>query len=128
VVSRIEAALEEGGLVPLVWYDVLVAIAKAPRGRLRLKEVGSNLMLTRSGATRLVDRLEGAGLVRRERLKGDRRGTAAALTPAGRQALRAAWPVYAKGINKLFLGRLSEEELAALGPVLARIADSVSEP
>ncbi len=114
--------------MPLVWYDVLVAIAKAPRGRLRLKEVGSSLMLTRSGATRLVDRLEGAGLVRRERLKGDRRGTAAALTPAGRQALRAAWPVYAKGINKLFLGRLSEEELAALGPVLARIADSVSEP
>ena len=121
VISRIESELERAGLVPLVWYDVLVAISSAPDRRLRMSALADGLVLTRSNATRLVDRLEKAGLVGREIADEDRRGAFAVLTPAGREALRRAWPVYARGINELFLSRLSEREVELVNAVFGRV-------
>ncbi|MDQ6709612.1 MAG: MarR family transcriptional regulator [Candidatus Dormibacteraeota bacterium] len=120
-VGRIEIDFEDRGLIPLVWYDVLVAIQLAPDHRLRMMELAGALMLTRSNATRLVDRLETVGLIVRERLDGDRRGTVAVLTAAGRQALRRAWPVYARGINEYFLTALSSGELRTLAAALGKV-------
>lgn len=121
VIGRIEVELEERGLIQLEWYDLLVAIQLAPEHQLRMMDVASALVLTRSNATRLVDRLEAAGLVRRERLDGDRRGMAALLTPAGREALRRAWPTYARGIAGYFLKTLTSDELRTITRAMARV-------
>jgi DNA-binding MarR family transcriptional regulator len=121
VVSSIERDLDERGLVPLVWYDVLIAIAEAPNRRLRLRDVARELVLTRSGATRLVDKLEAAGLVRRERSEDDRRGAVAVLTAEGGCALSAAWPVYAAGIRERFADMLSPSEIRIIRDAMRRI-------
>jgi DNA-binding MarR family transcriptional regulator len=122
VVGAIERDLEKADLISLEWYDVLVAISEASQGALRVRELGRRLLLTRSGATRLADKLEVAGLVERRPAPDDRRGVTLALTGSGRQALRIAWPVYARGIRERFLAKLSQEEVTALRILLARIA------
>jgi DNA-binding MarR family transcriptional regulator len=122
VVGAIERDLEKADLISLEWYDVLVAISEASQGALRVRELGRRLLLTRSGATRLADKLEVAGLVERRPAPDDRRGVTLALTGPGRQALRTAWPVYARGIRERFLAKLSREEVTALRILLARIA------
>jgi DNA-binding MarR family transcriptional regulator len=124
VISRIEAELERRGLVPLVWYDVLVAISSSPGRRIRMSALADELVLTRSNATRLIDRLEQAKLVGREVAPDDRRGAFAVLTRTGREALRRAWPVYARGINELFLSRLTERELDVIGAAFGRIREA----
>src|SRR5579883_1213529 len=62
VAERVDAALARAGLPPLHWYDVLAALARAPEDRLRMHELAQEVVMSRSGLTRLVDRLEGAGL------------------------------------------------------------------
>ena len=119
--ARIEADLADHALVPLEWYDLLVAIQLAPRSRLRMRDLADALLLTRSNATRLVDRLEASGLVARAQAEEDRRGAVALLTPAGRQALRRAWPVYARGINEYFLSFLAPKEQKLLTAALSRV-------
>lgn len=123
VVGAIEQDLERSGHVPLEWYDVLVAISDAPQGRLRLKDLGRELVLTRSGATRLADKLEAAGLVERHRGHDDRRGVILSLTQSGGKALRSAWPVYARGIRDRFLAKLTSGEVDTVSAALGRIAE-----
>ena len=80
-VSAIEADLDRRGLVQLTWYDLLVAVNSAPERRLRMIELAESLVLTRSNATRLVDKLEAAHLVERRRADEDGRGAVVVLTP-----------------------------------------------
>jgi len=120
-VSAIEADLNRRGLVQLTWYDLLVAVNSAPEGRLRMSELADKLVLTRSNATRLVDKMEMAQLVERHRAEEDRRGALVVLTSAGRMSLRRAWPVYAAGINRYFAARLKDRELDAMAAALSRI-------
>jgi len=128
VVGRIERELAaDPGLVPLTWYDVLAALSEAPRRRLRLSELAREVVLSRSGLTRLVDRLEAAGLIRREACPDDRRGTLAVLTPAGDAALRRTWPAYARGIDAHFARHLDDDEARALSTALGRIRDAARE-
>ncbi len=121
-VSAIERDLAAEGLVPLTWYDVLVALWEAPDHRLRLHELAREIVLSRSGLTRLVDRLEAAGLLRREAATDDRRGAYAVLTDEGRAAQLRAWPIYARGIATYFADHLSEEEAMILANALQRIS------
>jgi len=125
VIGAIETELAERNLIPLVWYDVLTVLSEVPGRRLRMGDLARRLVLTRSGATRLVDRLESAGLIARERAPEDRRGAAAVLTPRGAAALRKAWPVYAGGISRLFLAPLAPSEINLLATALARVRDHV---
>ena len=121
-VALIESDLEQKELIRLEWYDLLFAIQEAPDHRLRMMDVADRLLLTRSNATRLVDRLESVGLIKREQLDSDRRGMVAVLTASGREALRRAWPVYASGISHYFLGLLSRDERRAVASALAKVA------
>lgn len=113
--------------LPLSWYDVLVALVDAPDRRLRLHELARAVLLSRSGLTRLVDRVEAAGLLRREPDPADRRGAFAVLTDAGYEALRRAWPLYARGIQQHFGRHLADDEAAALARVLQRVADAAGD-
>src|SRR5688572_18651438 len=124
-VGRIERdlAASEPDL-PLTWYDVLVALVGAPEHRLRLRELAREVLLSRSGLTRLVDRLEAAGLLRREPDPTDRRGAFAVLTDEGYEALRRTWPLYARGIEEHFARHLERDEATILAQALQRVADA----
>jgi DNA-binding MarR family transcriptional regulator len=124
VVGRIEEALAHARLPPLAWYDVLWAVRRAPGKQVRMAELADGLTLSRGGITKLVDRLETAGLLRRERAEEDGRGFYAALTDAGEETLRRMWPVYARILRETFVDTLSDEEAAAIAAALARAKDA----
>ena len=121
LIDTIEHELAEVKVRPLGWYDVLFALAEAPGQRLRMHELANAIVLSRSGLTRLVDRLEAEGLLIRERSGDDRRGAYAVLTPAGMETLRQIWPVYAKGIEEHFARYISNEEAHILAEVFQRV-------
>jgi len=79
------------------------------------------VLLSKSGLSRLVDRMVDAGLVRRERCQDDRRGWFAVLTDQGRSALRRAGPVHLRGIHQHFARHLSPEEVEVLTAALSRV-------
>jgi DNA-binding MarR family transcriptional regulator len=123
-VGRIErdlAASSEN--LPLAWYDVLLALVGAPERKLRLHELARAVVLSRSGLTRLVDRLEAANLLRREPDPTDRRGAFASLTDDGYEALRRTWPAYARGIQEHFGHHLDDGEAETVSGILGRVAD-----
>src|ERR1700694_4024730 len=122
LINQIERELLEAEVVPLSWYDVLFALYDAPGQRLRMNELASAIVLSRSGLTRLVDRLEMEGLLTRERSVSDRRGAFAVLTEKGVAAMREAWPVYAKGIDEHFARFISDEEARILTGVFQRMS------
>src|SRR5215216_2547842 len=114
-----ELVAERG--LPLTRYDVLLNLAEAPGGRLRMQELSASVLLSKSGLSRLVDRMVEAGLVRRERCQDDRRGWFAVLTDQGRGALRRAAPVHLRGIHEHFTRHLSPEEVEVLTAALFRV-------
>jgi DNA-binding MarR family transcriptional regulator len=123
VVRELERELQADQDLALTDYDVLVQLAAAPERRLRMSELADRLLLSRSGVTRLVDRLVADGLVERVDCESDRRGQWAALTDAGRRRLRRAAPTHLRGVATHFLDRLSEDDLASLERMLEGIAD-----
>ncbi len=127
VVNLIEQELAEAKQVPLSSYDVLLTLVNAPNRRLRMHELAQAVVLSRSGLTRLVDRLEREGLLVRERSGPDRRATYAILTLKGFRAFRQAWPIYAQGILKHFVQYLTEQEIDTLAAVLERLLTAAHE-
>jgi DNA-binding MarR family transcriptional regulator len=123
-VSRIERDLAQAGgdLAPLSWYDVLIELLEAPGRRLRQRDLAHKVVLTRSGISRLVDRLEGAGLVSREANPDDRRGDQVVLTDAGRAAVRRTWPAYRRGIAEHFARWVTPDEAAVVTAALERVS------
>ena len=103
MLRRISRDLSEAELPPLSWYDVLAVLRDAPQARLRQVDVAERLLLSTSGLSRLLDRIEDAGLVRRVACPGDRRSLHLELTEAGTEMLERMWPVYARGIAENFL-------------------------
>ena len=114
--------LEAASGMALTTYDVLVQLTEAPDGHLRMSELAELVVLSRSGLTRLVDRMVRDGLVRREECEADRRGSYAVVTANGRAALRRAWPVHADGVARHFAAVLNDAELAAIASGLTRVA------
>ena len=127
LVNRLEVELRDETGMPLTWYDVLVQLAEAPDGRLRMQELARRVLISKSGLTRLVDRLCAAGYLTREADPGDGRGTLAVLTSKGRDALREAAPFHLAGVERAFAERLSPREVEALGTALQHILDGLEE-
>ncbi|HKC28599.1 MAG TPA: MarR family transcriptional regulator [Jatrophihabitans sp.] len=121
VMRELERELVTETGMPLGWYDVLLQLAEAPGRRLRMAELADRVLLSRSGLTRLIDRLQAEGLVRREPSPDDARGTFTVLTPEGMQRLRVAAPVHLAGIRKHWLAHFSDDELREFGGLLARV-------
>ena len=121
VVRELERELQADQDLALTDYDVLVQLAAAPDRRLRMSELADRLLLSRSGVTRLVDRLVADGLVERVSCEDDRRGQWAALTADGRGRLRRAAPTHLRGVATHFLDRLSADDLASLERMLAGV-------
>jgi DNA-binding MarR family transcriptional regulator len=119
---QLERELQAEQEMSLGEYEVLLFLAYSDERRLRMSELADRMVLSRSGATRLVDRLEAAGFVERVSCDTDRRGQWAQLTRAGYQRLRAASPTHLRGIGEHFLDRIPADELAALRGTLERVA------
>jgi DNA-binding MarR family transcriptional regulator len=121
VTELLERELVAERSLPLNRYDVLLNLAEAPGGRLRMQELSGSVLLSKSGLSRLVDRMVEAGLVRRERCEDDRRGWFAVLTDQGRSALRRAAPVHLRGIQEHFARHLEPDEVQVLAAALGRV-------
>jgi DNA-binding MarR family transcriptional regulator len=104
---------------PLTWLDVLAQLYDAGNDGLRMQELEQRSLFTRSGLTRLVDRIEAAALVRREAVLGDRRGVRVVLTAEGRRRHDAAFADHNKVIEREFGRRLTEAQLRAVAEALA---------
>jgi len=124
IVRALDAELEREHGLPLTSYDVLIQLRLAPGRRLRMFELADAIVLSRSGLTRLVGRLERSGLVERERGEVDLRQTYARLTDRGFGVLAAATPTHIAGIKERFLGRLSEEQTKQLGEIWGAVLGS----
>jgi DNA-binding MarR family transcriptional regulator len=128
MLRRVEDALAAAELPPLSWYDVLWPLYRAPKRTLRAGELAESVVtISRSGLTRLVDRIEAAGLLRRQPSADDRRGTEIVLTREGAAMLRKMWPVYAAEIQASFVDVLGDDEAAALRNSLDRVHTAARE-
>ena len=101
-------------------YDVLIQLARAREG-LRMCSLAEAVVLSPSGLTRRIDRLERAGLVERCRGAEDARNVESRLTPAGRRLFKKLRDTHVAGIEERFLERFSDEEVETLGELLARL-------
>ena len=120
VLPKLERALAAQQM-PLAWYDVLLELNAAPDRRLRMSELGARVVLSRERVSRVVDELERAGLVGRERNPDDKRSLFAVLRPEGRARLRAAAPVYLESIERHYTGHLEDEEIRVISVALGRV-------
>jgi DNA-binding MarR family transcriptional regulator len=119
---ELDAELAAAHGLPLSSFEVLLILQRAPGGEMRMSELAASVLLSRSGLTRLVDRLVGAGLLERRQCEDDARGYNAAITAAGRQVFREARATHLTGVRERFLRHLSDEELGRLAGMWERIA------
>ncbi len=118
---RLNADLLEGHDLTLSDYEVLFRLSRAEDGVMRRVDLASSVLLTASGITRLLDGLERAGLVEKASCPSDARVTYAKLTDAGTRKLAEAAKTHLAGVEELFTGRYSDEELESLGELLSRL-------
>jgi DNA-binding MarR family transcriptional regulator len=107
--------------LPLSWYEVLLYLHESGEGRLRMHELAESLLLSRSAATRFVDRMERAGLVTREICESDRRGAFVVMTDRGRGVFRQAAPFHLAGVRRHFMDHLSDDEATVMAEALRRV-------
>nr|WP_043619692.1 MarR family transcriptional regulator [Nonomuraea candida] len=124
LMSRLQPALSGSGLSE-VDFETVIRLARSPRQRLRMSDLAAQTQLSTSGVTRVVDRLEREGLVRREACASDRRASYAVLTDAGRERLASVLPQHLSDIEEWFTGLLSPDELAAFLASLRKIRELV---
>jgi DNA-binding MarR family transcriptional regulator len=124
LVETIERRFADAGLPPFGWYDVMWGLERAENQKLRMSELADKVVLSRSNLTRLIDRLEDAGLVKRERSEEDRRGAFAVLTEAGKAMRKRMWPIYAKAIKDLFEDKVSDTQAQVMGTALRAVLDA----
>jgi DNA-binding MarR family transcriptional regulator len=118
---ELDAELAREHDLPLSSYEVLLFLNDSPEARIRMSELADSVLLSRSGLTRLVDRLERQGLLKRERCESDARGLFAEITPEGRRVFAAARKTHLDGVRRLFLDRFSPDELRALGALWEKV-------
>lgn len=107
------------------WFEVLLRLARTPGGRLRMVDLARQVLITPSGLTRAVDRMEDAGLVRREACTTDRRVQYAVLTPAGHRRIERALPDHVGHIDRYLTSLLDRRERTALEAALRKIRDAL---
>ena len=124
LIDILDVELQSERDLTLRWYDVLIQLEEAEDG-LRMNELAGRILFSKSGLTRIVDRMEEAGLVRRERPADDRRVIEVFITPTGLETLQAARAVHRRGVQEHFMQHVDERELAALAHALENVRDHV---
>lgn len=123
--SRILAALEDDMLsqhdLSLTWLDILDRLRQSPGQRMRMNELEQASLFTRSGLTRLIDKMEQAGLVQRERVPDDRRGIYVTITAAGHEKVSRVWPDLGASIHEHFGRHLDQDDAHAIIRALSKV-------
>jgi DNA-binding MarR family transcriptional regulator len=122
VIGTLDRDLRDGHALGFSEYDVLLRLARAPDRALRMTDLAARVLLSPSGLTRLVDRLEARGFVERLTQPGDGRVALAALTDAGFAELRRASRTHLRGIRRHFTGKLTEPQLRNVAAALEMVA------
>src|SRR3954451_21512917 len=123
VISQVNRDLEASTGIPVSWFEVLLRLARSDGHQLRMAELARQVGLSTSGLTRLVDRIEEAGYVRREACANDRRGANAVLTEEGQAHLRTAVPSHLDSLQEHVAGPLGDE-LATFERLMRTLRDS----
>lgn len=121
VLGELDAVLRAQHGISANDYDVLLTIARGPRDGTRMTELAGRTLLSKSGLTGIVNRLQRAGLVRREPVPGDARGSLATLTPSGRRLVELAHRTQTEHSRAVMGSRLSDEDAASLARLLERV-------
>jgi DNA-binding MarR family transcriptional regulator len=124
LIDILDAELRVERDMTLRWYDVLVVLEEA-ENPVRMNELASRILASKSGLTRVIDRMEEAGLVERQRPREDRRAIEVVMTDAGAQALRAARVVHRRGIYEHFAQHLDDDDFDALLDALEPVHNHV---
>ena len=124
LIDILDAQLRDEKGLTLRWYDVLVQLQEVG-GSCRMSELAGRILASKSGLTRVIDKMEEAGLVRRERPPEDRRVILVSLTDAGVEALEAARLVHRRGIGEHFVEHLDARDLAALERTFRKVSEHV---
>jgi DNA-binding MarR family transcriptional regulator len=122
VTRRLDDELRAEHGLSLAEYDALLQLARSPGRKLRMNQLADRIVLSRSGITRLIDRLAGAGLVERAHCASDARGAEAVLTRQGLERLRAASTTHLRGVETHFLSVAAADDLEAVGRALGDVA------
>lgn len=126
VCNATEADLQAAGRPALTWYDALYELYRAPGRRLRMSELARQALLSKSGLTRLVDRLEKEKLIERRACPEDGRVQHIQLTDRGVETLREIWAVYRVGIARQFAAHLTEADARDLARILTKVTEATS--
>jgi DNA-binding MarR family transcriptional regulator len=121
LIDVLDSELERDSGITMRWYDALVHLEEAPDG-LRMNELAERILYSKSGFTRVVDRLEEAGLVRRVRPENDRRSILVVLTEQGRETMERARGHHRHGIEQHFSRHLTETDVKALTRALEKLS------
>ncbi|MFN2488734.1 MAG: MarR family winged helix-turn-helix transcriptional regulator [Actinomycetota bacterium] len=124
LVEMLDAELQQERGLPLTWFDVLAHLAGTSGGKMRMNDLSESVLLSKSGVTRLVDRMERAGLIARGACASDRRVVYAVITPQGRTAFRKAAPIAFRGVEEHFSRLLEPAEEKVFTSVLERLLDA----
>ena len=122
----LEAQVRRDHGLTMARYDVLAHLEMADGGRLRLSELAASIVLSPSGLSKLLDRMDASGLIRREPDPDDARSTFATITPRGRAVVRKARESHHELLRQLFGRALDDRDVADLGRVLEKVAAAVS--
>ncbi len=123
ITRSIESDLLESHDLAMASYDVLLQLSESPYKRLRMNDLADRVLLSRSGLTRLIDRLQRDGLVERQACPSDARGLYAVLTDKGTALLDEATPTYLRGVRAQFVDRLEEAELRQCAALAVKLVD-----
>jgi DNA-binding MarR family transcriptional regulator len=121
--TQVARDLDVVAAMPVTWFEVLLRLARSPQQRLRMAELAKQVGLSTSGLTRLIDRVESAGYVRREACPNDRRGAEAVLTDEGAELLRKALPTHLESLERRLAVPLGDE-LPVFEDLLRRLRDA----
>jgi DNA-binding MarR family transcriptional regulator len=126
VAGELDEQLRAAHGLSLREYDVLVRLSRAPEGRMRMFELAEAVRFSRSGLTRMVERLAAEGLLERARGTSDSRQVFAKITDHGLELLAEATPTHLAGVRELFLERLTGEQIEQLAKVWERLLEAES--
>ncbi|MBM6581121.1 MarR family transcriptional regulator [Microvirga sp. BT689] len=121
VVGRIEAELKSAGFPSLHWYDVLLELKRGPEGRLTPREIEDAGLFEQYNLSRLLDRMEAEGLVRRIPYPGDKRRQLVEITEEGRALQERMWGVYGAALNRFISAKLNDKEAGQLSALLLKL-------
>ena len=121
LLEQVETALKAANLPPLSWYDVLLELSRDPKSDLRQYEIGELVLLNKHNLSRLIDRLENDGLVKRHACGDDGRGNIVKITKKGIRVKETMWPVYANAIQALIGEALTAAQQRSLTEIMSAL-------